>query len=338
MKNKFLNLLFLFCCLGFTLSLAHAEDFGEASRYDYSVFDQTTIDETPSVNNYSSACAKYTDKNEKINCCNQATTEGARLACKQSLYQVCMNEKSPKLRASCCEANFSGEDLENCQAIAVDYCDVTEQVRLSKAASAIKVEYEPVVLKADGYDDPNSSNYSLLIYALDIKVYNLTDELNVVVTTDDGNSYSISDMQTNSDGAVVLRDDNVGQIKNYKFVVYSNTGSCESEPLRNIELSTPKYNQLSNREACRQAPHYYKCQEYVSYDFEVGNYVKDVEEYKEKLAKQGIKDAENDNAANKGVITKTIKKVSDNKWIVLGIVIIIGVIISVIILRKRRED
>ena len=108
--------------------------------------------------------------------------------------------------------------------------------------------------------------------------------------------------------------------------------------MRTIQLSTPRYNQLSNRNACRDVPHFYKCQEFVSYDFEIGDYVKEIEDYKEKLAKQGLKDGEDGIVANNGAISKTIKSISDSKWVVLTIVIVIGCVLTFILIRKRRDD
>ena len=310
MKNKFLNLLFLFCGLVLIIGTVNAEEFGEAGRYDFSIFDMNEEgeegEEGQKSSSYTSACSKFTDITERINCCNQDETVYGRNECKKSLFNVCMTGKSPSARTACCEEKFTGDEMVSCKEVALTYCDVTDKVRLSKAASAVKIEYEPVEIKADGYDNPDSPNYSVLIYALDIKVYNVTDEIVVVVEPEGGTGYTITEENSGPEGYITLRDDNLDSIKNYKFVVYSNSGVCESQPLRTIKLSTPKYNHLSNRDACREAPHYYKCQELISYDFEEGNYVKDIEEYKEKLAKQGIKESETKNVANKGVVSKCL--------------------------------
>ena len=339
MKNKFLNLLFLFCCLGLFIGSVNAEgDYDDASRYDFSMFEPkgTTTEETKK--DYTSLCSKYKDVTERVNCCNQDDTSNGRYECKKSLYDVCMNKQSPISRMSCCESTFTGDELTDCKNTAISYCDVTDKVKLSKTAAAIKIEYEPNVLKAEGFDDPNSPYYSVFIYALDIKIYNLTDDVYVAVETDKDVSYSVDSSNIGPEGYVTLRDDSVSEIRNYTFKVYSNTGNCESEPLRTIKLSTPKFNHLSSREACKEVPHFYKCQEFVSYDFEVGNYIKDIEDYKEKLAKQGVKDADKDSVANKGVVSKAVKKVSDNKWIVLAIIIVIGLAITFVLAKKRKDD
>ena len=85
-------------------------------------------------------------------------------------------------------------------------------------------------------------------------------------------------------------------------------------------------------------PSYYKCQMFTSYDFETGNYVEEIEAYKEKLAKQGIKNTETKKEINSGVVNKTLKKVSDNKWVVLAVILVIGVAITIVIILKRRND
>ena len=338
MKNKFLNLLFLLCSLVLFLGTVSAEE-DDSGRYDFSIFEpDKTGEKAENAPDYSSACKKYTNKDERINCCNQDTSASGRYECKKSLYDVCMNGSGTLQRMKCCSQNFSGEELENCNDAAQNYCGVNELVKLQKAAAAVDVKYEPVVLKADGYDDPNSTNYSVLIYALDIKVYNITKDIRVIVQPEGGTPYTLDVSNNTADGYVVLRDDNVGTIKNYSFAIYSRTGSCENGSIRNIKLSTPRYNHLSNREACREVPGFYKCQEFVSYDFETGDYVKEIQEYKEKLAKQGIKEKEDGTVASKGGITKAIKKVSDNKWVVLAIVLVVGCVVTYFLIKKRRED
>ncbi len=217
-------------------------------------------------------------------------------------------------------------------------CKVDDQVRLGKAASAVKVQFEPIELEADGYNDENSPNYSLLIYALDIKVYNVTDEIIVFVEFDGGHSLTLDSKMNNSEGVIVLRDDNTSTIKNYTFTIVPNHGLCGSKTLRTIRLTTPKYNPLSDRAACAEVPSYYKCQMFTSYDFETGNYVEEIEAYKEKLAKQGIKNTETKKEINNGVVNKTLKKVSDNKWVVLAVILVIGVAITIVIILKRRND
>ena len=168
MKNKFLNLLFLFCGLVLIVGPAKAEE----SKNDYSSFEVDVAEESQKGGkDYSVICSNYTETSERINCCNQASDPLDQSACKKPIYQVCMEESNIAKRQSCCAQKFTGSELEDCESQAVKYCSLSEQVRLSKAAAAVKVEYEPVELKADGYDDVNSPNYSVMIYALDIKVY-----------------------------------------------------------------------------------------------------------------------------------------------------------------------
>ncbi len=335
MKNKFLNLLFLFCSLVMITGYVRAE---ADDKYDFSVFDPENYksEENKKVD-YSSVCSKYTNEAEKLACCNQDGVKNTRIACKSSIFKACTGQSSPIQREQCCAGKYTGVDFEDCRSYVQNYCDVNEQVRLSKAAAAIKVEYEPVVLNSAGYDDPNSELYAVAIYALDVKIYNLTNDVYIVVERSDGAQYSLYSKDS-KDGVIILRDDHTETVKNYSFKVYSNSGICEGKVLRNIKISTPRYNQLSNREACVSAPSYYKCQEFVNYDFEVGNYVKDVEEYKAKLAKQGIKDPTNAKVTNKGVVNRAVKKVSDHKWLVLGIVLAIGCVLTIVLLKKRSND
>ena len=339
MKNNFLNLLFLFCSLFLITTVVRADEEAD-DRFDFSAFENFGKDvdeESADDPDYTSICSKYTNQDEKINCCNQAPSSDERKTCKGSLYKACIDGVKVEDRETCCYQKFAGDEGQSCFSYVSKYCDVKDLVRLNKAAAAVKIEYEPVEMKAPGYDNLDSEYNDVLIYALDIKIYNVTPDISILVEPQGMESYNLNSSMNNENGVIVLRDDQATSIKQYTFTIYSGDGTCENKELRKITLSTPKYNPLSDRAACADVPSFYKCQLFTSYDFETGNYVKDIDDYKAKLLKQGVKTSETNKEVNNGAVSKAIKKVSDNKWVVLAVILVIGCAITIIVLKRRND-
>ncbi len=315
MKNKYTKLLLLFCSIFMFWTFVQAED---------------------TVNNIAKCSKEGTDASKKA-CCARIPNESERNKCFEPLYKKCANLTGKEEKNNCCATGFADTETA-CKTYVRTYCSNADSVRLSKEAYAVDVKYEPIELKPEGYDDPNSQYYSTLVYGLDIKIYNVTPDIVVTVTPSRGKTYSVSSTDRNESGVIVLRDLDVAEIKTMRFVVTSADGSCEDKTLRTINLTIPKYNQLSNRESCMEVPSYYQCRSFVTYDIDKTNFLRELNAYTEKLAKQGIKKDAKESESKKGILKKTIKTVSNNKWLVVGTIIAIGVLATILIAKKRRED
>ncbi len=312
MKRKILYFLFILCSV-VLVNTVHADD---------------------SVN-YKTYCKQYSDINERLNCCNQAGNESDINACKKPAFSVCTEKTLLTDREVCCGQITNETDRAACIVEANDTCSSTESVRLSKVASNVKITYEPYEYKPEGFDDENSENYSVIYYWMDIKIYNVTSEVRVTVNNGK-NSYSVDINNLNDDGVIVLRETDTSAIKNYTFTIYASSSNCKSKKLRTIKLTLPKYNQYSNRAACADIPQYYLCHQYINFDVDAKNFLKNVENYKTKIEKNEIADT---NSKKTGSTTrKLVKTVSDNKYLVIGGIIIIGCVITFIILRNKRRN
>ena len=89
---------------------------------------------------------------------------------------------------------------------------------------------------------------------------------------------------------------------------------------------------------CEDIPDYYLCQSFVTYDIDGSTFFKKVEDYKAKLLvndgdKEGIKTDD-----NTGIVSKTISSVSKNKYIVVGIIVVVGVIVTIFVLKRKKSD
>ena len=97
-------------------------------------------------------------------------------------------------------------------------------------------------------------------------------------------------------------------IKN-KFLVYATDGSCQGGALREIELTLPKYNEMSNTPICKNNPNYHLCKKLLFTDNNISylELASKIEETLPKEIKVIEKDVVNNNiyyyiAAGAGII------------------------------------
>ena len=285
--------------------------------------------------NNGDACKVYRDDNVRLECCNQAD-EAYKQSCKAPVIKKCTSKEKITDRLACCETFNDKIDRDNCMVESYSACSNADIVELSKVASNVKIVYEPYEYKPDGFDDENSPNYSVIYYMMDIKIYNVTSDISIGVVGEDG-GYTVDMKNMNSDGVIVLRSKDTKTIKNYTFNVYSKSANCSNKILRTIKLTVPKYNQYSSRSACDDIPQYYLCHQFINFDVDASNFISNIENYKEKLKKKQIVDNNKKDDKTSVATQKILKSVSDNKFTIIGGILVIGVVITVLILRRRNS-
>lgn len=216
-------------------------------------------------------------------------------------------------------------------------CPSSSKAELLKYAANVKVTYEPYEYKTEGFDDPNSPNYSVKYYYLDMKIHNLDEHLYVDVNSDFGDTYSAYFKDMGPDGTITLRQKNTSEISNFTFEIKANTYDCNGQTLRTIRVTLPKYNAFSGREVCSDIPDYYLCQDYILYDIDAANFLSSVNSYKEKLAKEGENNEEVEEDKT-NIISATATKISKHKYIVVGTIIAVGCLITFIVIKKKRSS
>ena len=283
--------------------------------------------------NYTSYCKRYSNLTDRLTCCNSETDEESRLECKKPVYDVCVKLNGIQERHICCDSLVNKEDIDECKSRSNEYCSSADSVQLSKEASNVKIVYEPYEYKPEGFDDEESPNYSLMYYMVDVKIYNLNSHMYVEV--DNGDSvYNVGVEQMNDKGEIVLRNANPNEVKKYTFTIYSQTSSCKDKVLRTIKLTVPKYNLYSDRSACEDIPEYYLCHQFINFDIDGNNFLKNTENYRTKVEKGST--SNKNSTENKSTINKALTKISDNKIYIIGGILLIGVVITVVILRRRN--
>lgn len=216
--------------------------------------------------------------------------------------------------------------------INAEYCSTEELVRLNTLASNVKVTYEANEEYVN--DDPNpDSHYTR--YVLDMKVYNVSSDLNINLTSQNSSkSFNLDYRNIGADGAITVRVSETDEMDTYYYTITPTGVECYDKTLRVISLTLPKYNYAAKKAVCDEVPEYYLCQPYVMFDIDYTTFTEDVEKYKAKLAAQkdngdGIKS--DDNSA----ISKTISSISKHKYIIVLVIIAAGVVVTVVILKKK---
>ena len=218
----------------------------------------------------------------------------------------------------------AAEDKEN-------MCTPTQLSELRSMAANVKVTYVPVS-EAEKLGVPNGETggeYVTKRY-LEIKIFNLNTKLMVNVTNGVDNFVVTSnDMQ--GDGSVTIRQPSSGSAINYEFKVTSLLYGCGLETLRTIKLTLPKYNYYSQLDVCQDIPDYYLCQPYTTYSVDGGTFYDKVDEYKAKLST--LEKEKEDN--NTSFVTNTMSGISKYKYLIVGIVVVVGVVLTIFVLKKK---
>lgn len=219
----------------------------------------------------------------------------------------------------------AAEDKEN-------MCTPTQLSELRSMAANVKVTYVPVT-EAEKLTTPNGesgADYVSKRY-LDIKIFNLNTKL--IVNAKNGiDSFTITSNDIGGDGAVTIRQPASTSAINYEFEVTSLLYGCSLETLRTIKLTLPKYNYYSQLDVCDDIPDYYLCQPYTTYSVDGGTFYDKVDEYKAKLSTLEKEKEENNNTS---FVTNTMSGISKYKYLIVGIVVVVGVVLTIFVLKKK---
>lgn len=221
--------------------------------------------------------------------------------------------------------------------IASDVCPNSSKVELLQNAAMVKINYEPYEQKADGFDDPNSSGYSVIYYYIDIKIYNMDETIFATVTNGNtGKKFDVYADETGPDGAITIRIKDTTKINTFTFELKANTYDCNSKVLRTVKLTIPKYNYYSGRQVCSDIPDYYLCQQYIVYDVSATRFLESVTNYKADLAENNSESKEEE--VEPSIISKAASKISKYKYWIVGGILLVGVIVTIIVIKKKRSS
>lgn len=225
-------------------------------------------------------------------------------------------------------------------------CDYETEVNMAKEASNIKANYEAkdIVIDATTGEEVSGINPEDVDFESDyanwkkitVSIYNITKDMNVLITGDDGSTETITYDETDN-GTYSFDRLDLEKVVNYEIKVTTTNPSCSGKELRTLNLLTPKRNDFHYLTACIGNDDYY-CQEFVDYDLNMS----EGDVISKAASKQNGTDSSNtSNNETKNWFEKAKEYLKENKWVIytgVGVIILIaGVATTVIVIKKRRS-
>lgn len=219
-------------------------------------------------------------------------------------------------------------------------CNSTNLGKLRTMAANVKVSYIPneIIVEGEGAGETGVSTERKKV--LDIKIYNITSTLYIKVKSSgdkvSADEHIITLENVGPDGSATIRQPALSEPITYEFTIYSDSYGCSTKVLRTFRITLPKFNFYSELDICQDIPEYYLCQPYTTFTVDGETFYEKVDEYKAKLANQ-VGDSEGVSSENNGIVSEAVSKIFDYKYIIVGIIVAIGVVTTILILRKRRS-
>lgn len=219
-------------------------------------------------------------------------------------------------------------------------CSAVNFNKLRTQASNVRVSYIPeeIVKLTDPTTETGTSTVTSNV--LDIKIYNITSDMYIKVTSSGSNvtkdEHIVTLDNVAPDGSATIRQPAQKEPITYEFTVFSDAYGCSTRTLRTFRMTLPRYNSYSELEACADIPEFYLCQKYTTFTVDGESFYDRVDDYKSKLSNQ-VENGEGITGDDDNIISSTISAVSKNKYIFLGIFVAIGVVLTILILRKKRS-
>ena len=209
-------------------------------------------------------------------------------------------------------------------------CSTTDLNNLRQEAANVKATYVPNEVT----DDDGAGRE-----VLDLKVYNVTPKMILQYTYSGKGIQAGSFVRTASDagtdGAITVRQSSYGMVINYVIKVLANYGSCTGQTLKTIRVSLPVFNYYSLLDVCDGIQDYYLCQPYVMTVYTGADFYDKVETYKAKMLENNAVETDDD---NNSVMTAAFSGVKKHKYLIVGVVVAIGVIATVVILKRKKSE
>lgn len=199
-------------------------------------------------------------------------------------------------------------------------CDYAKQNELNKIASNIKVSYEV---------SPEPDLY------FTVNIFNLTEDVYIVVSDDNTRARTEYNYTEENKGNISIRSDEIYKKVEFTIEVFPRYVSCANNNLRNITISTPRFNPYYSSYLCDDIKEYSLCQKWSDFEISFEDFKKRIDEYKISLTKEEEKTQDE---ADVSLMDKLVDFVLDNYILIMasGAIIVGGAVAGIITIRKRR--
>lgn len=229
--------------------------------------------------------------------------------------------------------------------VKAETCGYEEKAKLNNEAANVKVNYEikQGELDKNVYTPPDAiagteeeANWNPTYDYFQVNILNLTENIYVEVRNDQNNETTKYYYSNSQDGKIVIDWLNLENVTKFNITVKSTDASgCTDRTLKTLNLTLPRYNEYYLYGVCSNAPEYYLCQKYVTFDdIDFGYFVRKVSEEVERKNQEEIE-------KNLKWYEKAWNFIKDHKvaFITGGVIIVAtGATITVVIIRKRRRS
>lgn len=175
--------------------------------------------------------------------------------------------------------------------------------------------------------EPELGEYGMVYGIIDLVIQNVPDGFYVYSDYYE-DEYAPENYEN---GIIYIYDHLYGK---YTFNIYSE--ECDEEPIRSIKFVVPRYNPYSEDELCEGIPEgaLDVCDTFYNYEINYDAFAKKVEKYKNSINNF----AGDGDDGTFGIIGDSLNFLKENIIYVVSSLIIIGVIVAVIIVNKRRGE
>lgn len=219
-------------------------------------------------------------------------------------------------------------------------CEASEMNRLNSLAVNVRSDFEEAeeLMKPGEFGAPDGTDLDddmeLSKAFFKINIYNVTDELYVLVhnsVTDETKKYTYQDSK---DGVISFTWDDLYSIVNYTITVYSSDKTnCVDTKLHTLYQTTPRFNEYSSLAACNNADEFYLCHKYVTVETgDFNSFITKVNEYKKGQINDKGEEVSTPSKKNESFISK-------HKNIIIAVsasVVIVGVISVIVVIIRRN--
>ena len=208
-------------------------------------------------------------------------------------------------------------------------CSSTENLELKKISNQIEISYdlEDLSSKVPLQVGNNKTTYLIPKFVYKINIYNIRDDVYVVLSNDVNNVQIRVDAMNTDKGVYTYEQYDYTKIYNYKLSIYSNRIMCKGDLVGTKKLTTPKYNPYSEYEYCKTSDEDF-CKKFITKDLTINSDDAFLAKIKE------INGVEEDKSL--------LEEIKDNK--VLIIIIVVGTILLSLVyvgiqeMLRRRYD
>jgi hypothetical protein len=218
-------------------------------------------------------------------------------------------------------------------------CKAVDKSFVKTQASNIRVTFAPVVVE-EKYKDSFGQELSGYNRYVQIKLYNVTSNMYVNVEYS-GRNVSNGHMRFDyrdigPDKSITINQLAVKDMVTYTVSVYSDYNNCYGDLIRTIRLTVPMFNTYSQSSACNGIPDYYLCKEYVTFDIDSSTFYTNIDSYRKNL--EAYEGEDPDIKDNNTPVSKTATAISRYKYLIVGIIVVIGVLATIYIIKRKKSE